>query len=68
MMARDIAVAALVAFLTGVLSGVTVTTVLALRSRGRRNSGVGLLLDLLEIKVRQLMGTPVHGSSAHIDG
>jgi len=67
-MARDIAVAALVAFSTGLLSGVVVTTLLTLRSRGRRNSVVGLSLDLLEIKVRRLMGTPVHGSSAHIDG
>jgi hypothetical protein len=67
-MARDIAVAALVAFAAGVVSGVIVTTALAFRSRGRRNSRVGLSLDLLEIKVRRLMGTPVHGSSAHIDG
>ena len=67
-MARDIAVAALVAFSAGVLSGATATTVLALRSRGRRNSVVGLLLDLFEIRVRRLMRTPVHGSSAHIDG
>jgi hypothetical protein len=67
-MARDIAVAALVAFSVGVVSGVIVTTTLAVRSRGRRNSVVGLSLDFLEIKVRQLMGTAVHGSSAHIDG
>jgi hypothetical protein len=67
MMARDIAVAALVAFGAGVMSGVIVTTALTIRSRGRRNSMVGLSLDLLEIKVRRLMGTPVHGSSAHID-
>ena len=67
-MARDIAVAALVAFSAGVVSGVIVTTTLAVRSQGRRNSVVGLSLDFLEIKVRQLMGTPVHGSSARIDG
>ena len=66
-MARDIAVAALVAFWTGVMSGVVVTTVLAIRSKGRRNSVVGLSLDLLELKVRRLMGTPVHGSSARTD-
>ena len=67
-MARDIAVAALVAFAAGVMSGVIVTTALAFRSKGRRSSRVGLSLDLLEIKVRRLTGTPVHGSSAHIDG
>jgi hypothetical protein len=67
-MARDIAAAALIAFATGVISGVVVTTALTIRSKGRRNSVVGLSLDLLEIKVRRLMGTPVHGSSARIDG
>jgi hypothetical protein len=67
-MARDIAVAALVAFTAGVMSGVIVTTALTFRSKGRRNSRVGLSLDFLEIKVRRLRGTPVHGSSAHIDG
>ena len=56
MMARDIAVAALLAFSTGVMSGVVVTTALAIRSRGRRASGVGLSLGLLELKVRRLMG------------
>lgn len=67
-MARDIAVAALVAFSAGVVSGVSVTTALVIRTKGRRNSVVGLSLDLLEVKVRRLMGTPVHGSSAHLDG
>jgi hypothetical protein len=66
-MARDIAQAALIAFSAGVLSGVIVTTALVIRSKGRRESTVGLSLDLLEIKVRRLMGTPVHGSSAHPD-
>jgi hypothetical protein len=63
-MARDIAVAALVAFSTGVMSGVVVTTALAIRSKGRRNSVVGLSLDLLELKVRRVIGPPVDGSSA----
>ena len=67
-MARDIAVAALVAFSTGVLCGVIVTTALAIRSKGRRNSTIGLSLDLLEIKLRRFMGSPVHGSSARTDG
>jgi hypothetical protein len=49
-MARDIAVAALVAFSAGVMSGVVVTTALAIRSKGRRNSVAGLSLDLLELK------------------
>jgi hypothetical protein len=63
-----IAVAAVVAFLTGVMTGVVVATALAIRSRGRRHSRVGLSLDLLELKVRRLMGPAVHGSSAHSDG
>jgi hypothetical protein len=67
-MARDIAVAALVAFSAGVMSGVIVTTALTIRTKGRRNSVIGLSLDLLELKVRRLMGTPIHGSSARIDG
>jgi len=67
-MTHDIAVAALVAFPAGVMSGVIVTTALAIRSKGRRNSTIGLSLDFLELKVRRLMGTPVHGSSARIDG
>ena len=66
-MARDIAVAALVAFSAGVMSGVFVTTALAIRSKGRHNYAVGLSLDLLELKVRRLMGAPVHGSSARQD-
>jgi hypothetical protein len=63
-MARDIAVAALVAFATGVMSGVVVTAALAIRSKGRRNSVVGLSLDLLELKVRRVIGPPVDSSSA----
>jgi hypothetical protein len=66
-MAHDVALAALIAFSAGVLSGVIVTTVLVIRPEGRRRSMAGLSLDLLEIKVRRLMGTPVHGSSARID-
>ncbi len=66
-MARDIAVAAFVAFSAGLVSGVIVTTAMVLRSNGRRTSTVGLSLDLLEFKVRRLMGTPIHGSSAHQD-
>ena len=63
-MARDIAVAALVAFSAGVMSGVVVTTALAIRSKGRRNSVAGLSLDLLELKVRRLIAPPVDGFSA----
>lgn len=66
-MARDIAVAALVAFSAGVMSGVMVTTALTIRSKGRRNSVVGLSLDLLEFKVRRFMGAPVHGPRADSD-
>ena len=67
MMARDIAVAAAVAFSTGVMSGVVVTTALAIRSRGRRDSRVGLSLGLLELKVRRLIGPAARGSRAHRD-
>ena len=67
-MVRDIAVAAVVAFSTGVMSGVVVTTALAIRSRGRRNSVVGLSLDLLELKVRRVIGPRVDGSSARPNG
>jgi hypothetical protein len=66
-MAHDIAVAALVAFSTGVMSGVIVTTALTIRLKGRRNSVAGLSLDFLEFKVRRLIGTPLHGSSADSD-
>jgi hypothetical protein len=66
-MARDIAVAALVAFSAGVVSGVIVTTALTIRSKGRRNSVVGLSLDLLELKVRRVIGSPVDGSSARLN-
>jgi len=66
-MARDVTVAALLAFTSGVVSGIIVTTVLTVRCKGRRTSTIGVSLDLLEVKVRRLMGTPVHGSSAHVD-
>ena len=49
-MARGIAVAALVAFETGVVSGVVVTTALAIRSKGCCSSMVGLSLDILELE------------------
>jgi hypothetical protein len=67
MMARDIAVAALVAFSSGVVSGVVVTTALVIRLKGRRTSSVGLSLDLLELKVRRLVGSSLDGSSAHFN-
>jgi hypothetical protein len=63
-MARDIVVAALVAFSTGIMSGVVVTTALAIRSKGRRSYAVGLSLDLLELKIRRVISPPVDGSSA----
>jgi len=62
-MARDIAVAALVAFSTGVMSGVIVTSVLAIRSERRSDSLARLYLGFLERKVRRLTGTGVHSSA-----
>ncbi len=62
-MARDIAVAAMVAFSTGVMSGVIVTSMVAIRSERRRNSLAGLYLGFLERKVRRLTGTGVHSSA-----
>ena len=66
-MARDIAMAALIAFSSGVVSGVVVTTALVIRLKGRRNSSVGLSLDLLEFKLRRLVGSSVDGFSAHFN-
>ncbi len=67
-MARDIAVAAVVAFSTGVMSGVVVTTLVAIRSERRRDSLAGQSLDLLERKVRRFIGTGHRGSTADPDG
>ena len=66
-MARDIAVAAVVAFSTGVMSGIVVTTALAIRSHGRHDSLASVSLDLLQQKVRRLMGPTVHDSRAYSD-
>ena len=66
-MARDIAVAAVVAFSTGVMSGVVVTTLAAIRSERRRDSLAGQSLDLLERKVRRVMGIGHRGFAAHPD-
>jgi hypothetical protein len=64
-MARDIAVAAVVAFSTGVMSGVIVTTLLAIRSERRHDSLVGQSLDLLGRKVLRLIGAGHRGSAAN---
>ncbi len=66
-MARDIAVAAVVAFSTGVMSGVVVTTLVAIRSERRRDSLVRQSLDLLERKVRRFIGAGHRSSAAHPD-
>jgi hypothetical protein len=68
MMARDIAVAAVVAFSTGVMSGVVVTTLVAIRSERRRDSLARQSLDLLERKVRRFIGAGHRGSAADPDG
>ncbi len=62
-MARDIAVAAVVAFSTGVMSGLIVTSMMAIRSERRRDSLAGLYLGFLERTVRRLTGTGVHSSA-----
>lgn len=67
-MARDIAVAAVVAFSTGVMSGVVVTTLVAIRSDRRRDSAAGQYLDLLERRVRRVIGIGHRGSAPHPDG
>jgi hypothetical protein len=67
MMARDIVVAAVVAFSTGVMSGVVVTTLVAIRSERRRDSLARQSLDLLERKVRRLIGAGHRGSAANSD-
>jgi hypothetical protein len=67
-MARDIAVAAVVAFSTGVMCGVVVTTLVTIRSRRRRDSLATQSLDLLERKVRRLIGAGHRGSAADPDG
>ena len=66
-MARDIAVAAVVAFSTGVMSGVVVTTLMAIRSERRRDSLARQSLDLLERKVRRFIVAGHRGSAAHPD-
>ena len=67
MMVRDIAVAAVIAFSTGVMSGVVVTTLVAIRSERRRDSLARQSLDLLERKVRRVMGIGHRGFAAHPD-
>ena len=62
-MARDIAVAAVVAFSTGVMSGVIVTSMVAIRPERRRDSLTQLYLGFLERKVRRFTGTGVHSSA-----
>ena len=66
-MARDIAVAAVVAFSAGVMSGVVVTTMVAIRSGRRRDSLARQSLDLLERKVRRVIGAGQRGSAPHPD-
>ena len=64
-MTRDIDVAALVAFSTGVMSGVVFTTLAAIRSERRHDSLAGQSMDLLERKVRRLIGAGHRGSAAN---
>jgi hypothetical protein len=66
-MARDIVVAAVVAFSTGVMSGVVVTTLVAIRSERRRDSLARQSLDVIERKVRRVIGVGHRGSGADPD-
>ncbi len=66
-MARDIAVGAVVAFSTGLVFGVVVTTLAAIWSERRRHSLARQSLDLLERKVRRVIGIGHRGSATHPD-
>jgi hypothetical protein len=68
MMAGDIAMAAVVAFSVGVMSGMIVTIVVAIRQDRGRDSLTGQSLDLLERKARRLLSTSVRHPAAHPDG
>jgi hypothetical protein len=49
------------------MSGVVVTTLMAIRSERRRDSLARQSLDLLERKVRRFIGAGHRGSAAHPD-
>jgi hypothetical protein len=67
MMAGDIAMAAVVAFSVGVMSGIIVTIVVAMRQDCGRDSIPGQSLDLLERKARRVLSGGLRHSAAHPD-
>jgi hypothetical protein len=66
-MAGDIAVAAVVAFSVGVMSGMIVTIVVAIRQDRGRDSITGQSLDLLERKARRVLSASLRHPAAHPD-
>jgi hypothetical protein len=66
-MAGDIAVAAVVAFSVGVMSGMVVTIVVAIRQDRGRDSLAGQSLDLLERKARRILSSGFRHPAAHPD-
>ena len=66
-MAGDIAMAAAVAFSAGVMSGMVVTIVVAIRQDRRRDSLSGQYLDFLERTARRVMGVSFRRPVVHPD-
>jgi hypothetical protein len=66
-MAGDIAIAAVVAFSVGVMSGMVVTIVVAIRQDRGRDSLTGQSLDLLERKARRILSSGFRHPAAHPD-
>jgi hypothetical protein len=66
-MAGDIAVAAVVAFSAGVMSGMVVTIVVAIRQDRRRDSS-GQSLQFLERTARRVPGVSARRPIVHPDG
>ena len=66
-MAGDIAMAAVVAFSVGVMSGMVVTIVVAMRQDRGRDSLAGQSLDLLERKARRVLSGGLRHPATHPD-
>jgi hypothetical protein len=67
-MAGDFAVAAAVAFSAGVMSGMVVTIVVAIRQDRSRDSLAGQSLEFLERTARRFMSTSLRQPTVHPDG
>jgi hypothetical protein len=66
-MAGDIAMAAVVAFAAGIMFGMVVTIVVAIRQDRGRDSIAGQSLDLLERKARRILSSGFRHPAAHPD-